>query len=116
VTQGNSGFQITGGTFNGPMAAGVGAQSVQHTNAPAGGDHTTELLALIRDLVRQHATELGEIRPVLRDADQVEAELQEETPDSDYLSSSLKRMAGRVASVTVIAEAVAALAALVSGT
>ena len=116
VTQGNSGFQITGGTFNGPMAAGIGAQSVQHTNAPAGGDHTTELLALIRDLVRQHATELGEIRPVLRDADQVEAELQEETPDSDYLSSSLTRMAGRVASVTVIAEAVAALAALVSGT
>ncbi|MEU0517434.1 hypothetical protein [Streptosporangium sp. NPDC006007] len=114
MTQDNSGFHITGGTFNGPMAAGAGAQAVQHTGAATSGDRTTELLALIRDLVRRHAAELGDTRPVLRDADQVEAELQEENPDQDHLSGSLARMAARVAPVTAIAEAVAALAALVS--
>ncbi|GAA3124640.1 hypothetical protein [Streptosporangium carneum] len=116
MSESNSGFQITGGVFNGPMAAGIGAQAVQHTTAPAGGDRPAELLALIRELVRRHAAELGDTRPLLRDADQVEAELQEDSPDGDYLSGTLARMAGRVTSVAAIAEAVAALAALVSGT
>ncbi|GAA3445242.1 hypothetical protein [Planomonospora venezuelensis] len=116
MTGSNSGFQITGGTFNGPMAAGAGAHAVQNIGAGHGGadaDRTAELLALVRELVRRHAGELGDTRPVLRDADEVETELRQEEPDREYLSDSLGRMARRVASVAAIAEAVAALTNLI---
>ncbi|MBG0815986.1 DUF5955 family protein [Planomonospora sp. ID82291] len=115
MTGGNSGFQITGGTFNGPMAAGAGARAVQNSGlgAGAGGD-AAELIALVRELVGRHSAELGDTRPVLRDVDQVETELAEQEPDRRYLGDALTRISTRVASVAAIAEAVAALAALIA--
>nr|BFE87978.1 hypothetical protein GCM10020093_105790 [Planobispora longispora] len=50
---------------------------------------------------------------MLRDADGIETELQQEEPDREYLSDSLGRIARRVTSVAAIAEAVAALTNLI---
>ncbi|GIH77558.1 DUF5955 family protein [Planobispora longispora] len=116
MTGSNSGFQITGGVFNGPMAAGTGARAVQNIGADSGGvdvDRAAELLTLVRELAQRHADELGDPRPVLRDADGIETELQQEEPDREYLSDSLGRIARRVTSVAAIAEAVAALTNLI---
>ncbi|MFF3438883.1 DUF5955 family protein [Streptosporangium sp. NPDC002721] len=114
MTNTNHGIQITGGTVNGPVAAGKGARAVQHVGTPPGDDRATELIALVRDLTRRHADELGDIRPVLRETDLLEAELLEENPDPAHLSDTLTRLSGRVASVAAVAEAVTALIALLS--
>ncbi|GAA3014809.1 hypothetical protein [Streptosporangium longisporum] len=114
----NQGITISGGTVNGPMAAGPGARAVQNIGAPvtaADRHHADKLLASIRELARRHDDVLGDPAPILSDTDAIEAQLHSDRPDRALLSETLNRLTARVVAVTGLVEAVTALSGLIMG-
>lgn len=109
----NYGNQIEGGTFNGPTAIGTNAT----INYAAGGEGnaTGRLARDLQTLIEQHAGSLEKPELARRDAEEVAEELARpaDEQDSDRLSDTIKRLAGRVASVSALAEATKRLAELI---
>ncbi|MBX6386384.1 MAG: hypothetical protein IRZ07_25985 [Microbispora sp.] len=111
----NYGIQISGGTVNsGAMAAGPGARAVHNVTAsPVRYEQIQVLLEEIRRLMAAHADSVEDLESAREEVRRVGAELEKPKPDRTTLSSVLERLAGRVASVSTLAEAVANLTKLI---
>lgn len=113
----NFGNQITGGTFSGITTVGDHAQVTHSTTGEATeGEATAVALATeLRALIEQHAASLDQPERARRDAAEVAEELglPGEEQDRDRLSDTIKRLAARVASIGVLAEATRKLTDLI---
>ncbi|GAA0987320.1 hypothetical protein GCM10009555_066410 [Acrocarpospora macrocephala] len=105
----NHGISISGGNVSGPMAAGNQPQAIQNITQTAAAN---DLLARIDALLTQHETTLDDPAAARAELDRIGTELALPTLDQNTLSSRLTRLAQHVASVATLAEAVAALTAL----
>jgi hypothetical protein len=103
----NSGNQITGGTFSGFTTVGDNTTINHSVGGDDSGNTTARLARDLQTLIEQHAASLEKPELARRDAAEIAEELAlpTEEQDRDRLSDTLARLAGRVESVSVIAEA-----------
>jgi hypothetical protein len=102
----NQGVHVTGGTVNGPVAAGQSARATQYGSiASGGGDDLAAALAELRQLIKLHAEKIDDPENALRDVDEVEVEAGRDKRDPQRLRDTLVRLGRRVGQVGVVATA-----------
>ncbi|GIH27069.1 hypothetical protein Aph01nite_53790 [Acrocarpospora phusangensis] len=105
----NYGVTISGGNISGPVAAGDHARAVQNISQTPAAD---DLIARIETLLTRHGRQLDDPAGAHADLRRIGSELALPNPDHTVIGSRLERLAQRVASIAVLAEAVATLATL----
>jgi Family of unknown function (DUF5955) len=97
-----------GGDSYGPNAVGRGARAHQEhvTIGRVGDNRLSGALGNLRGLLEKHRAEIPEASRVDKDVDAVEQEINDPDPDPDRLRDTLRRIAGRVATVAPVLGAV----------
>lgn len=97
------------------IASGREVRQIQRIKWGGDASELEQALNRVAELLERHRDQIPESHRARRDLEDIRQEVTEAEPDRERVSHALQRLSVRVAGVTVLAQAVADLAALLTG-